>query len=99
MKKVTSHQAVTETAVEIKKVIKKVNVPDEREARLKKCADENESKNQEEAYREFMAPSRREAAASALWEMYRHGELILQTIEIGGLRKDVLFSHKSIYAV
>ena len=58
----------------------------------------------------FMTPQarairkRRQKQAEVLWEMYKRGELVKQTLEIpmsgGGVyRREFLFSHKSIYAV
>ena len=47
--------------------------------------------------------ARREVQARALWRMHALGELVLQTIEIptksGTMRKDILNSHHSRYAV
>ena len=58
----------------------------------------------------FMTPQamairkQRQKQAEVLWEMYKRGELVKQTLEIpmsgGGVyRREFLFSHKSIYAV
>lgn len=47
---------------------------------------------------------RRQKQAEVLWQMYRRGELVRQTLEIpikgGGIcRREVLYSHESKYAV
>ena len=85
-----------------KKAIK-VETPEEREERLARAREEREQRKEEEEWREMMAPARREKAAKALWQMYYNGELIKQTIdyhgENGGIKQEVLFSHKSIYAI
>ena len=100
----TAHPDVVETAEEVKKVkAVKVETPEEREARLERAREEREKRKEEEEWREMMAPARRKAAAKALWQMYHNGELIRQTIEyhseIGEINQEVLFSHKSRYAV
>lgn len=100
----TAHPDVVETAEEVKKAkAVKVETDEEREARLARAREEREQRKEEEEWREMMAPERRAKAAKALWQMYRNGELIRQTIEyhseIGEIKQEVLFSHKSIYAV
>ena len=98
------HPDIVETAEEVKKEkTVKVEKSEEREARLKRDREEREKRKEEEEWREMMAPERRAKAAKALWQMYRNGELIRQTIEyhseIGEIKQEVLFSHKSRYAV
>ena len=70
----------------------------EAEARLRRIQEKRE-----ELRREACAPERRAAQAKALWMMYERGELVRQTImyesAVGTIKQDVLFSHKSIYAV
>ena len=52
-----------------------------------------------DSLREDSSRERCQAQARALWEMYYAGQLIMQTIAIGGMTKTMLLSHKSQYAV
>lgn len=67
---------------------------EERSLRLAKYAERREI----EAYREMRAPERRRVQAAALWRMYRAGELVRQTISIGTMKQEMLYSHVSIFA-
>ena len=67
---------------------------EERAMRLAKYAEMREI----EAYREMRAPERRRVQAAALWRMYRDGELVRQTISIGTMKQEMLYSHVSIFA-
>ena len=67
---------------------------DERALRLAKYAEMKEI----EAYREMRAPERRRVQAAALWRMYRAGELVRQTISIGTLKQEMLYSHVSRFS-
>lgn len=70
----------------------------EAEARIRRI-----QQKREELRREACAPERRAAQAKALWMMYERGELVRQTImyesDLGVIKQDVLFSHKSVYAI
>lgn len=70
----------------------------EAEARIRRIQE-----RREELRREACAPERRTAQAKALWMMYERGELERQTIMYesanGTFQQEVLFSHKSIYAI
>ena len=52
----------------------------------------------------YQMKRQRKLQARALWDMFSRGELIQQTVEIpkvggGVVRKEVLFSHKNVFAV
>lgn len=80
----------------------KRKMTEEQKASRARARKRNAQLRTQEPY-EAYGDARREKQARALWHMYALGELVLQTIEIptklGTMRKDILSSHRSRYAV
>lgn len=85
--------------IDVEVPTKPIETEEERAQRLAVLRVNRERRKDEEEMENIINEPRRWLQARALWSLYRRGEVIKQTIEIGSLRQEMLLSHKSIYSV